>query len=210
VNPRWWGIQANEEDLLNAAQVVLQISDNDVVKLRRYVWIFSARAFPLEPTRLIELVDSADEYVAWRAISALENVSHPDVRELAFRLHDVQDRRRSRRIGLLANNYASGDAERFEQAIMHDTDEEAIHNYGFAIEGMIKEQGRTELAPLLSLLYDRDPCGSCRDRFVRLIHELGLLPRWMIEESRFDADRYLREFIAEFDSVGERSSQAAR
>lgn len=202
INPRWWGIQASGKDLGKAAQKVLELPANDYAKLRRYLWVFLKRTFPLNHQPLIDLADSPDERIAWWAINALDNISHPDVRELAFRLRGVEDRRQRRWIGLLANNYLADDYVLFEQAILDETDEETIHSYGMDIEQTTKEHGRTELALLLVLLYDRDPCGTCRDRFVRLLHELDQLPLWMIEESRFDADRYLREFIEEIAPCG--------
>jgi hypothetical protein len=195
MSARAWTRYATDDDLLQAAEDVLALPVEDTARLDFYLRPFTHRRFPLDHSRLIELVDSPNDRVVMWTLNALDDLSHPDVRALGLRLReDGGDRHRSW-MGLLKRNLQEGDHELFEDSILKETNEEAMHAYGFVVRQLVEELGRHDFTDLLMLLYDRTPCGECRERFVRLLSEIGRLPRWMIEESRFDANRYLRAFI---------------
>lgn len=202
MSARAWTRYATEDDLLQAAEDVLALSIEDSARLDFYLRPFMYRRFPVHHQRLIELADSTNERVVMWTLNALGEISHPDVRALGLRLRADGGERRGSWMGLLVNNLQPGDHELFEESIRTESSEEALHSYGFVVHEVIEERGRQDFEDLLILLYDRDPCGNCRERFVKLLQKRDELPHWIIEESRFDANDYLREFVNEIAPGG--------
>jgi hypothetical protein len=79
-----WGAPANDTELDQAAQglATARSPKEQYAHLR----ILARRLFPLDIRLLLRLVDVEQERVALAAISALSQITHPEVRQLAFRL----------------------------------------------------------------------------------------------------------------------------
>ena len=76
-----WGRHANEDDLETVFQFLLSAHDPKVVS--NSLMVFSSREFPRIVPELVSLSQHNDIDIRRRAISALENSSHPLVRKVA-------------------------------------------------------------------------------------------------------------------------------
>ena len=108
-NFRGWGIWATEDDLEEVFQRLLSSTDSDV--LVNLLKVFSRREFPRIVPELIALTrHSSPEVLRW-AFNALENNSHPLVRELAE--HQLGEGLPNPwALGLFIRNYRDGDEQR--------------------------------------------------------------------------------------------------
>ena len=79
-----WGAHASTGDAERAARHFLVVQSAE--EQRQYLRIFSRRSFPLDPTPLLELSLSVDEVPAYAAAIALSQITHPCVRNMAFRV----------------------------------------------------------------------------------------------------------------------------
>jgi len=169
--------------------------DADPKLLASFLLLFEKRPFPMDPDKLIQLVDHLDEKVACRALTALRNVHHPDVRALFARI--VKHPELSyRAVELIQSNYETGD----DKVIMHlletESDQENLHKLCIDVMNTYSANPTPEGMDPLLLVYELDPCSVCRNKCIKTIQTLGELPDWMIEECRYDSDSGTRE-IAE-------------
>ncbi|MDQ6908389.1 MAG: hypothetical protein M3176_16320, partial [Chloroflexota bacterium] len=190
-----WGLRASDTDIVRAAEDLLR--ETEPARLYPLLSIFTGRAFPLDPDRLIMLARTAsdaeydvwnetlDERIAWAACRALQNVAHPAVRELARYFmgmrHLVE-----RGTGLLRSNYHDGDHVLIEDCLRRAENDEVFHSSGRNALQIYKTRPLLESVGVLTLIYERDPCSRCRDWAVELLDRLHALPEWMINEGRFD------------------------
>jgi hypothetical protein len=205
-----WGTGARLDDLLEAASFIQELDVDDRDRLSRYLRIFQRRAFPLEITPLLQIVerhadaegrdtDNNDRsQVTWCALGALEQIPHPNVRELAFELRERSDRWRGNWIGLLRNNYETGDDRKILESVRREFDDDAVHHLSIDILDLLEEQNISEFTEALEILYDRNPCAYCRGNIVKALHEVNGLPDWIIVECRYDSDEGTRAFVREF------------
>ncbi|MHB9038436.1 MAG: hypothetical protein ACYC64_17430 [Armatimonadota bacterium] len=185
-----WSRQASDSEMENVAKDVL--SEDDPKKLESYLKIFSKRLFPLNPRRLIELVDSPSLLVSKRALSALANVQHDEVRTLFDRL--IRDREwAAEAISLLETNYHAGDHLILEELLEQETDINRTHSMGLCITEVYKHNLVSECAGTLMLVYERTPCSRCRNKSVELLQELDKLPHWIVQECVYDAAEETRQ-----------------
>jgi hypothetical protein len=188
-----WGRAADAPSLELAARDLLR--EDDPRRLLDYVRIFSDRAFPLDPRPLVRLAWGDDEQLAWAAGLALGNIRHPLVRQTALGFLDDANKR-DQSVSLLVANYEPGDHVLIEQALQspQDTEDEIVsyHHLGYDALEFFEENPAPEFAASLVTLYERGPCSHCRDRCFDLLNALNLLPTWIIEECRYDANPDLR------------------
>ena len=119
---RGWGRWANDNDLETVLERLLSAHEPRIIA--NYLKVFSGREFPRIVPELVSLSQHTDPEVRRRAISALENSSHPLVRKLA------EDELKKGvpgglALGLLVKNYQFGDEQRImDLAALPDDSEE--------------------------------------------------------------------------------------
>jgi hypothetical protein len=189
-----WSRMASDEEFANAARDIK--ADLPPETLNEYLLMFDKRQFPLEPERLIELVDHPDFVVGLRAVTALEIVPSPAVRDLFLRLKD-DPAWSDRAIGLIRSNYQGGDNELITDMLHKESDPDHLHLMCINVMEVYEDNPVPEgLNPLL-LVYERTPCSMCRWTCVETIRSTYTVPDWMIEECLYDAAAGLRELAAQ-------------
>jgi len=181
---RLWRRGATDSDLLAAATDVLR--EEDAERLKRLLQIFAERPFPLEHTRLLILARDPDERLAHWSRTALENITHSDIRALGLALLVEGDGDGAR---LLANNYHDGDFALIERLLRTWADRDELHNLGFSLKYIAKAQPLPAATGALVALYEIGPCSICRYRAVKLLRQIAATPNWLETEYEYDSYR---------------------
>jgi hypothetical protein len=194
-----WGMGATEVDLLRAAEDLVTIADDDVVRLVRYLRIFRLRPFPLSHTKLLGLYASGNEDVRRGATAALAKIQHPDVRELGLRLTTSDDPwLRCQALDLLNANPQPGDHELVEAVVDRATDEIQLHSIGMSIITAAGSTHSKDLSGALLKVYEKGPCAYCRQDVVKALIALETLPQLNAEECLFDQNLDTRELARQY------------
>jgi hypothetical protein len=185
-----WG--PSKEDLELAAQDFLSMDESKRAQLLTYLNIFKNIPFPLHPSKLISLVDHSDEEIASTTLRALQHVNHIEVRELAIRMIESSDRvgEASR---LLVLNYQEGDWLLLDRITQQPLTPDDYHQIGFTVTDLCEENYTVNAVSALLNVYERLPCSYCREFLVKTLHERDILPNWMLEECKYDANLDLRD-----------------
>ena len=166
----------------------------DLGWLLSHLCIFGRRLFPLDIQVLLNLVDQDRERVGLVALRALSQITHPAVRQLAFRLVETRAKWRGQAIELLARNFGPGDhviALRWFEA---EDDLETLHSFGMDLTDLWEQHPDEETeVPMLLAMYERGPCSFCREKTVRRLIERGALTEELRLECSFDANGDIRD-----------------
>ena len=190
----WWGRKATAEDL-NLAAVDFMNSTKPEEQLC-YLRIFSGARFPLDAAPLIKLVQSPDAQVVLLAASALEQIEHPELRELALRQIEIGSVGRESSICILVKNWEMGDQEIVLRLIEQEQDRDILHSY-------IRDMWKVfEVYPdeafevrVMRVAYERCPCNFCRINVVSRLIELDALPAAIRAECAFDSNDEIRVLV---------------
>ena len=194
-----WMRDASDEEFRNAATDLP--SESDPERLKALLFGFGRRPrerrpYPLHPQVLIDLVGGENEIISIRALSALEQVTHDEVRALFFRLKDDADWS-DRALWLLRHNYQPGDDELIIGLLERETDADKLHTMCIAVRNVIEDNCASEGLRLLLLVYEKGPCSCCRHGCVELLRDRNAVPDWMAEECLHDAYSETRKLAAE-------------
>ncbi len=191
---RYWARDASDEELLQAAHDLL--AETEPKRLVHYLEMYEKRPFPLDHTHLIALAQHDDFHVAIRAITALEQIEHPDVR--AFALASIE---RGYRIGRvvsllqLGSNYQASDWAIIEPLTRQVTDEDDFHVLGFGVREIFDKHPTPLAIPSLLNLFQYGPCGYCREAFIDYLGKLDAIPAWLRDEAQYDANSDVRAAV---------------
>lgn len=163
---RRWGREAPPEEFDKAARALADTRNPALLP------IFIFRAFPLDPGPLVAMAEWPD------AVRALEEVVHPEVRSLAFRLCEAR---------LLTQNSQPGDVEMALSWFLAETDRHRQHMQGIGLRSLL--DGDIEV---LKLLYEHTPCSQCREFIVDDLVKLNALPAIYRLECADDANDEIR------------------
>ncbi len=191
---RIWARDASDEELLQAAHDLL--AETDPKRLVHYLGMYEKRPFPLDHAHLIDLAQHDDFHVAIRAITALEQIEHPDVR--AFALASIERGYLvGRVVSLLQNgsNYQESDWAIIEPLTRQVTDEEDFHSLGFGVREIFDQHPTPLAIPSLLNLFQYGPCGFCREAFVDYLGKLDAIPDWLRDEAQYDANSDVRAAV---------------
>jgi len=181
-----WGIHATEADLKKAAADLL--AEIDPERIRRLLSIFRGRRFPLDFRPLIEMANSSDHQISFRAFTALGQIAHPEVRGFALSLLQLSIPRGCP-VRLLINNYQDGDHALVETFVQKLQDKDEIHRVDIDIRDFYEAHPNLEReVRIRRQLYEIGPCILCREGHVERLLELNALPDWMGEECQYDAN----------------------
>jgi hypothetical protein len=189
-----WGEQASDEELALAAQGL--IAAKDPKQQLAHLHIFAQRCFPLDVSAVLALVDVDEEQIGPAAAKALANISHPLVRDLAFRLIETRARWRGEVIDLIAQNYEPGDHKIVLRWFQEEEDRTTRHALGLDLRGFWERHTDAETeALMLRTLYKKGPCSFCRESAVRRLIALNALPDDLRTECFWDTDGDIRDLV---------------
>jgi len=190
-----WGKNASTDELERAAHGLLTAQTPE--EQFRHLQIFPWRPFPLDPSRLIELSLSEDERMGCAAADALTQITHPGIRETAFRL--IRDRLpgREHAIDMLSLNIEPGDHELALSWFESESDQEARHRMQMDLKKLWEDHPKpaTEVR-MLHALYEHGPCSLCRRHVVERLIALDALSESMRAECAYDANEEVRALVA--------------
>lgn len=206
---RRWGRTANSDELLEAARFLQSLLNGNEISERTlaYLYIFTGRAYPLDPAPLIEMAqqydgrspwDDEENRTKWRivlqAYNALGQVQHPDVR--AFALREISHSKHLRNtIDLFAVNYQDGDWALIQSALTrNEYDLEVFHGMGMGIRKVAKQHASREAIPSMLYMIENGPCSLCRLDFYERLNTINGLTDDLRKEAHFDAYADLREW----------------
>jgi hypothetical protein len=197
-NFRGWGMYADPDDL-QAVLHRLWTAENPRV-IVNYLTVFSNRAMPEFDARLIELCQHPDEKVQMRAFRALSKNSSPVLRHYA--LGELEKGLCDGSIAsLFINNYQLGDEERILDALSLPADENELHWLLMDIGKILKNNPIADCSKLGVIVYACTPCENCRFTALEQLKRQGVVPPWMMAESRFDSNEECRKLVESMTDV---------
>ncbi|WP_243735044.1 hypothetical protein [Paenibacillus turpanensis] len=184
-----WGKHASKEDLLKAANDLLQESNSKI--LLPYLYIFAKAVFPLDPQKLIELAGSKNRRLRSQAIRVLSNIKDERIHKLAIKLA-TERATEIDALDLFIHNCSDEDVHLFEQIVFKNHSRDTFHSAGFSIL-KIFENNRTPLCrKILIELYKKALCTFCRQRSVEIMVLNGILPDSIQNEILHDCNPDIR------------------
>ena len=102
---------------------------------------------------------------------SLGNVSHPDVRQLAFELFENRQWM-SHVATLFKSNWQKSDWSVLETLTQETFTPYACHGMGLDILGLFELHSSPDAAQTLSNLYEYGPCSECRMGFVEALESI--------------------------------------
>ena len=191
-----WGERASDVEIERAARGLVAALDpkDQLAHLR----IFARRRFPLDIQILLRLAEVEQDRVGFAAIEALSQITHPAVRELAFRLVNTGARWRGEAIELLSRNFEPRDHAVALGWFKAEQDSDVKQSMGMDLMDFWKEHPDEESeVAMLRVLYELGPCSHCREESVRRLIELKALTEEMRAECAYDANDEIRDLVEE-------------
>ena len=172
------------------------LSAHDPKVISNCLMVFLSREFPCIVPELISLSQHNDPEVRRRAISALENSSHPLVRKLA------EDELKKGvpgglALGLFVKNYQDGDEQRIMDLAALPEDAEEQHRLLNQATKILEENPKADCSQVGVAAYALIPCSFCRYCAAKLLRDRQVAPAWLVEECRFDSEPDTRKLFVE-------------
>jgi hypothetical protein len=190
-----WGRRASDEDVEQAARGLL--ASQTPTEQLQHLRIFADRSFPLEPSSVVEITLSGQKDLAHAGAVALAQISHPSVRDLAFRLAETRGPGWDHAIGMLDRNWQPGDHEVALGWFESEHDHDVRHRMQMDLRQFWEHHPEppTEVRMLLSL-YEHGPCSFCRRYVIERLIDLHSLPAPVRAECAYDANEDVRDLAA--------------
>ena len=189
-----WGERTSNADLEQAA--VGLAAAQDPKEQFAHLSIFRRRLFPLDIQLLLSLVGQEQERVGLGALSALSQITHPAVRQIAFQLVETQARWRGQAINLLERNFRPGDHAIALRWFETEEDLDTLHSLGMDLEDLWeKHPDKDTEVPMLRAMYERGPCSICREGTVRRLIERNATTEDVLMECSYDANDHIRDLV---------------
>ena len=185
-----WGRGAPGEEIQQAAEALASGSRPAEESL---LAAFGQRAFPGDPQPLLARAGAGEHRVKSLALRALSQVAHPAVRMFGLAQQEVD---------LIGRNFLPGDHALILTWLEEVTGDEQLHRMAMDALDFWKIHPAAESEPaMLRLIYQRTPCGQCRESAVRRMIERHRLPSEIEAECAFDGHDEIRELVKNFGSV---------
>ncbi len=193
---RSWGIHAEPADLEKVLDRLGTATEPQT--LANLLRVFSNRTLPRFDPRILELCRHGDAAVRERACHAAEENVHPLIREFALgeAAKGVIDESVVR---LFIKNFEPGDEQRILDCIELSEDTWDLHQLLHGVIHVLEENSNADASKLGLVVYACTPCGDCRFRGARVLHQRQVAPAWLIEECRFDAEKKTRKLPEEVE-----------
>jgi hypothetical protein len=198
VTLRIWGRRARDEDLETVLQYLLATRNPE--SIANCLRVFSARQFPRILPELVDLCHHRDGHVRRAAFVALENNSHPLIRQLAEEelQNGVPD---GLALGLFIKNYQPGDEQRILNFTELPGSNDQMHEVLMDVVKVCEENEQADCSQLGVVAYALQPCGMCRGWAAGLWQKRNVAPSWLIDECRFDSEEDTRKLATELTQV---------
>ncbi len=194
--PRRWAKSATVFDIDKAVQALENAKDS--LEIQGLLSIFMECPFPKRPQLIIELAQHPDlEVVQW-ALSVLYKISHPDVRDFAFKYQANYPDHPQLALGFFIKNYREGDHEFIENALLTEIpDKHDFEDVSKNVVDVFTANITPNALKSLVLVYEKNRCIRCRQNILKLLEQLQILPQSILEECVFDASLEIREWAKE-------------
>lgn len=190
-----WGASATTDELLQIAYD-FEI-ETDLQKLVNYLAIFQKVAFPLEPSKIIDLAYSEDTILAEEAVSALTNLKDNRLRTIAYQKLQA-DPTDIYVLDLLRLNFSYQDLAFLEQIIQQPHPEIELHNLYNHVADILAENEEPNSLPILLHLYQSGTCGVCRNRYIEIMIQKNIIPDWLCREALYDSYEDTRKMVQNY------------
>ncbi|MEO7716637.1 MAG: hypothetical protein ABIY70_10565 [Capsulimonas sp.] len=171
------------------------LTETDPALVSRLLWLFGKYPFPGDTERLYPMAHGSDERLAAAAAFALAPIKDPRVRTLGLSImqgpRDPWDG-----VRLLVHNFQDGDCAAMIQLVSRLTDAEELEDLGRHIRSVFAVHPAPEFSDVLTLLYEKGMCASCRSSVVECLAKLGPLTEYIRLEAPYDASGITRRFMA--------------
>jgi hypothetical protein len=176
-------------------------AETEEKKAAIYLRLFARRTFPGDLAPLFRWAEEpSGQSASFPAIMALGRIRFPTVRALALKMIEAGETHGAR---LLRSNFEPGDFARLAHLLDALVDINAIHDFGLSLLDIVSKQERPpDAGDILLRLYERTPCSMCRNDVVTALSSLDMVPPWMAEECRFDAEPETVKLFAKPDELG--------
>lgn len=196
---RRWAMLASQDALDEILSEAL--AEDDPHRTQMYLRAFTERS-PLHrfDERFACWIDHPMDSLRRAAHFALATCPDPRVRELALqRLAPQQIASGS--ICMLQSTYQPGDHRAVESALYVPDDLGTLHDIGFFLLDVFGKNATHDCLGSMLYVYEHGPCMNCRERAIGIMHAAGVLPDWVREESRFDADSQIRKQVSGSEAI---------
>lgn len=187
-----WGMKASEEDLLRAARDLLK--ERSLNKLEAYLTIFGKRAFPLDPQKMMDLVQSRHPRLRSAAIRALHNMKDERIHRLAIQLMGQQSTE-IEALDLFIHNFMESDLQLLERVVFKRRNKDSFHTVGYSILKIFEKNPTPSCQKILIELYQKGLCSVCRKRCVAIMIANQILPTSIRDEIKYDCNPELRNIL---------------
>ena len=194
--PRRWAKNAIKLDIDKAVQA-LENAKNPL-EIQGLLSIFMECPFPKRPQLIIELAQHPElEVVQW-ALAVLYKISHPDVRDFAFKYQANYPDHPQLALGFFIKNYQEGAHEFIENALLTEIpDKYDFEDVSKNVIDVFTANTTPKAQKSLILVYEKGRCIRCRQNILKLLEQLQLLPQSILEECVFDASLKIRAWAKE-------------
>lgn len=190
-----WGKSASEDELIKISNEFLKEIDKE--KLIAYLWIFRKRMFPLKCEKILELAKSKNKEISYSAISALSNISDKQIHDLATKIilkksndYDFLD--------LFIKNYAEDDYILLESVFFEKHNKYTFHGMGMSLLDIYEANKTPFCLNMMVELYRNSRCSHCRQRCIKILLEINIIPDWILTEAEYDCNLDIREMITDY------------
>lgn len=187
-----WGKHATEEDLLRAANDLLE--ERNSKKLEAYLYMFGKTVFPLDPQRIIELAQSKNSRLRSAAIRTLSNLKDERIHQLAIQLISRQVTEIDA-LDLFIHNYTENDLELLERVFFKKRNKDLFHGIGCSILDIFTHNPTPSCQKVLTELYKRGLCTYCRKHCVEVMIFNHVLPLTIQNEIKYDCNSAIRDLL---------------
>jgi hypothetical protein len=184
------GMRADSSTIERLADDLRQ--DKDVDRAGRMVHLFVRKPFPGDPSPIIRLLESSDEYAARSAMLALGGIRHPSLRPIALQYADKPGCEEIA-TSLLIHNLEAEDVPLLNDIINRSKDADKLHSLEIDIRGAADNHMELDCTEPIVKLYEMGACGICRNGLVNHLHKKQELPLWMADEILYDCYSSTRE-----------------
>ncbi len=188
----YWSKRATKIQIKRAARDLIQETEPELI--RSYLYAFYKRKFPFSIKHLLRLVRHEHPDIRLHSVIALQRFQDSRVRALALELIEDQDLRYEA-VGLFEQNYFLGDADKIVRVLLEIKGSVQLHGVGYCLRDIYEKNRIPEALEPLILEYEQNPCLLCRRFALNLLHDLEILPDWMLEEAQLDAYDHTRETV---------------
>jgi hypothetical protein len=194
VNLFQWGETADIQDLIEAANDLIQLDDPKLIW--HYLKIFTRVTFPLEPQHLFRFmnVEYPHQYfsIPGVTLSVISRLQHQTVRGFALQLIEKGEWA-ERAVRLLALNYEPSDWNMIEAMSYQTLDDDTYHELSNSVRDVFKHHPDLIATKTLLNIYEYNPCSNCRRAVLIMLNSIDALSDEIKEECLYDSSEDIRD-----------------